>query len=303
MEMKTLTRVFLLVALIVSIPASAQGWSAAHISSNAVTGTTTGAGTAWPGQTSTSVLVHIYSASSSSATIAIEHSLDNVNWYTDATSITNPTSTGELWECPAAPYVRTNITAHASGTITSKLAFRSLVGDRVYGCKKIDTATGFTFATGTGTFAVQTGKSATLNGSITLTGTDAQTYTLPTTTATIARTDAANTFTGTQTVSSILAANKLQGLGTTPTTDAGSSTCGTTAPSIAGKDSGGQITVGSVSGTVCHVNFGTAFTNAPACVANGSAATNLKVTTTTAAATITGTLTAGEILQFVCIGF
>jgi hypothetical protein len=49
---------------------------------------------------------------------------------------------------------------------------------------------------------VQTGKVATINGTITLTGTDAQTYTFPTTSATLARTDAANTFTGVQTMTS-----------------------------------------------------------------------------------------------------
>lgn len=42
-------------------------------------------------------------------------------------------------------------------------------------------------------------KTVTINKSLTLTGTDATTMTFPATSATIARTDAANTFTGTQT--------------------------------------------------------------------------------------------------------
>lgn len=61
---------------------------------------------------------------------------------------------------------------------------------------------GNTFTTGTYTLTGQAGKTLTFNGSITLTGTDAQTYTFPTTSATIARTDAANTFTGVQTMTS-----------------------------------------------------------------------------------------------------
>ena len=49
---------------------------------------------------------------------------------------------------------------------------------------------------------VASGKKATVNKSITFTGTHATTMTLPTTSATIARTDAANTFTGVQTMTS-----------------------------------------------------------------------------------------------------
>ncbi len=55
------------------------------------------------------------------------------------------------------------------------------------------------------TLTMQAGKTVATNGSITLTGTDSQTYTFPTTSATIARTDAANTFTGTQTVGALVA--------------------------------------------------------------------------------------------------
>ncbi|MEO6610754.1 MAG: hypothetical protein ABIT05_01435 [Chitinophagaceae bacterium] len=51
------------------------------------------------------------------------------------------------------------------------------------------------------------GKKVTQNNSITYTGTDATTMTFPTTSATIARTDAAQTFTGTQTYSAIVTTN------------------------------------------------------------------------------------------------
>lgn len=100
-----------------------------------------------------------------------------------------------------------------------------------------------------------------------------------------------------------VATTRFLSTGSAPTTDAGSSTCGTTAPSIAGKDQAGVITVGSVGGTVCHVNFNVAFANAPACTVNGSTATNLNVSTSTSILTITGTLTAAEKLYYVCFGY
>lgn len=52
-----------------------------------------------------------------------------------------------------------------------------------------------------GVLTIASGKTLTVSNSITLAGTDATVMTFPTTTATIARTDAAQTFTGTQTVS------------------------------------------------------------------------------------------------------
>lgn len=58
------------------------------------------------------------------------------------------------------------------------------------------------FTTGTYTLTGAAGKTLTFNNSITLAGTDAQTYTFPTTSATIARTDAGQTFSGTQTFNS-----------------------------------------------------------------------------------------------------
>ncbi len=66
------------------------------------------------------------------------------------------------------------------------------------------TINGLTLTTGTGTLTLGTGKTTTFNSTSTFSGTDAQTYTFPTTSATLARTDAANTFTGTQTFSNAL---------------------------------------------------------------------------------------------------
>lgn len=56
------------------------------------------------------------------------------------------------------------------------------------------------------TFTLVDNKTFTVNNTITLAGTDAQTYTFPTASATIARTDSAQTFTGAQTFSTPIAA-------------------------------------------------------------------------------------------------
>lgn len=57
----------------------------------------------------------------------------------------------------------------------------------------------FTAPTTSATLTIADGKTLTANNSITLAGTDATTMTFPSTNASIARTDAAQTFTGTQT--------------------------------------------------------------------------------------------------------
>lgn len=55
------------------------------------------------------------------------------------------------------------------------------------------------------TLTILNGKTLTANNTLTLAGTDSTVMTFPTTSATIARTDAANTFTGTQTVGALVA--------------------------------------------------------------------------------------------------
>lgn len=61
---------------------------------------------------------------------------------------------------------------------------------------------GLTITTSTGTLTVTNGKTLTASNSITLAGTDSTTMTFPSTSATIARTDAGNTFSGSQTITS-----------------------------------------------------------------------------------------------------
>lgn len=65
------------------------------------------------------------------------------------------------------------------------------------------TINGNTFTTGTYTLTGVAGKTLTFNKTLTFDGTDSTTMTFPSTSATIARTDAANTFTGHQTIEGV----------------------------------------------------------------------------------------------------
>ena len=67
------------------------------------------------------------------------------------------------------------------------------------GAATATTVNGNTITTSSGTLTLAAGKTHTVNNSITLAGTDSTTMTFPATSATIARTDAAQTFSGVQT--------------------------------------------------------------------------------------------------------
>lgn len=62
---------------------------------------------------------------------------------------------------------------------------------------------GLTISTTTGTLTLTNGKTLSVSNSLTLAGTDSTTMTFPSTSATIARTDAGNTFTGHQTIEGV----------------------------------------------------------------------------------------------------
>lgn len=91
------------------------------------------------------------------------------------------------------------------------------------------------------------------------------------------------------------------GIGTAPTVTGD----GTTNGSVVGSDFASRITVGTGTTTTITLTFGTAFTNAPACVVNAATTTTpINVSTTVSAATLTTTaFTAGEVLHVMCGGF
>lgn len=156
-------------------------------------------------------------------------------------------------------------------------------------------------------------------GSSTYTGTAGQTYTFPTTSATIARTDAANTFTGVQTFSSAPVVGTITNTGTLtlPTatgglpatfdcasTGSGNQTCSPTAAAVTTKIYSGKSTL---SGSAATITFPVSFTASTnfSCVAN-DVTTRANVVQMVPAsantATITNTTGASDVIQWICIG-
>jgi hypothetical protein len=74
----------------------------------------------------------------------------------------------------------------------------------VLGAATATSINGLTVTSSTGTLTITNGKSLSVSNTITLSGTDSTVMTFPSTTATIARTDAAQSFTGTQTFGGVL---------------------------------------------------------------------------------------------------
>ena len=90
------------------------------------------------------------------------------------------------------------------------LTHGTATGTVVYaGTQVVAKLNGNTITTGTGVLTLAAGKTLTASNSLTLAGTDATTQTFPTTSATIARTDAAQTFTGLQTFATATASTAL----------------------------------------------------------------------------------------------
>lgn len=120
---KFTTYAVVLVAILalVAVPASAATWT------NLSAVTTTGAGSALAFGNTPGAHVHIYSAAGSSATVVVQGAMSSAGpWITLATS-TNPSATGECFEGTAFPFLRANVTARASGTISA--VFRDLRED------------------------------------------------------------------------------------------------------------------------------------------------------------------------------
>lgn len=141
----------------------------------------------------------------------------------------------------------TNLTIDAKGSGTLGIAGAST------GAASIAKVTITRPATGS-TLTIADGKTLTSNNSLTLAGTDSTTMTFPGTSASIARTDAGQTFTGTQTVGALLA-NSTAGVGYT--TGAGSAVTQLTnrATSVTINAPTGAITMFNAAGSATVASF------------------------------------------------
>ena len=137
------------------------------------------------------------------------------------------------------PTLVTPVLGVATATSVNKVAFTAPAASATLTIANTKTLT----ANSSLTLAGVDAKTLTVNNTLTLAGTDATTMTFPTTSATIARTDAANTFTGHQTIEGVTATGAtgtgLMVFGTNPTIvkpalDATNPTAQTYSPGVAG---------------------------------------------------------------------
>lgn len=131
----------------------------------------------------------------------------DVSWQPPSTGITIGTTTIASGSSGRVLYDNAGVvgemTTTGSGTVLA-LATSPVLVTPTLGVAVATTLNGNTFTTGTYTLTGVAGKTLTFNKSLTLDGTDSTTMTFPTTSATIARTDAAQTFTGSQTIAALV---------------------------------------------------------------------------------------------------
>lgn len=109
----------------------------------------------------------------------------------------NTAGTGNVFQINGTGITAVNGTGAVALTTSPAFVTPSL------GAATATTINGNTFTAGTYTLTGTAGKTLNFTNSITLSGTDSTTMTFPTTSATLARTDAANTFTGHQTIEGV----------------------------------------------------------------------------------------------------
>lgn len=129
-------------------------------------------------------------------TAAVATSVTVANEATDTTCflLFVTAATGDL-----APKTNANLAFNSStGVLT--LTSANLITPTL-GVATATSINGLTITSSTGTFTLTNAKTLSVTNSLTLSGTDGTTMTFPTTSATLARTDAANTFTGASTAS------------------------------------------------------------------------------------------------------
>ena len=171
-----------------------------------------------------------------------------------ATTISTNIATDGALSVTGASTLSGGATIACTGCITDTNVASALTGK---------TYNGNTITAGTGILTLGALKTFTANNSLTLAGTDGTTMTFPTTSATIARTDAANTFTGVQTMTSPSFTTPVLG---TPSSGVATNLTGT----ASGLTAGNVTTNANLTGPVTSVGNATAIADAALSIAKTS---------------------------------
>lgn len=212
------------------------------------------------------------------------------------------------------PYTGTGATivkATGATLVSPTLSGVTYSGTQAFGAITATTFNGNAITTGTGTLTLATGKTLTASNTLTLAGTDSTTMTFPTTSATIARTDAANTFTGVQTMTSAVLTTPAISAPTGLVVDcASTAACPSTARGLRMVMGIGTLSSGTPS-TYAVTTISPAFTGTTTynCYAQDATtiANNIGVLTagyvSGSAVTFTGPNTNTDTFRFTCVGY
>jgi len=200
-------------------------------------------------------------------------------------------------------------------TTSTKLTFNPSTG-ALSSTNFIGTFAGNTVTTGTGVLTLGAGKTTAFNSTSTWTGTDAQTYTFPTTSATIARTDAAQSFAGAQTFVTVAGASShilysttaptiASGFGTSPSVTANNGTAAFTVNvGTGGTATSGVITMpAATTGWACKVSPNAAPQAAAIMYSVPTSATSITVTNYTLTTGAALAWTASTVISVTCTGY
>ena len=184
-----------------------NGTASNYLKGSLYLGSTTAASAILTGRSAANLTLGLADAA---APVAQTLSVQNVVAGTTDTAGTNFTITGSRGTGTGAggSILFQTATASTTGSTQNALATALTIastGTVTAGALVATTLNGNTFTTGTYTLTGTAAKTLNFTNSLTLTGTDSTVMTFPTTTATIARTDAAQTFTGTQTFGALVA--------------------------------------------------------------------------------------------------
>lgn len=184
--------------LLVDLPSSGTVTSVSVVSANGFAGTVATA-TTTPAITLTTTITGIVKGNGTAISAAVA-ATDYVAPGAVTTSGLTMTSARMLGRATAATGAVEEIAVTGSGSAV--LATTPTLVTPVLGVATATSINGLTITSSTGTFTLTNAKTFAVTNTLTLSGTDSTTMTFPTTSATIARTDAGQTFTGVQVMTS-----------------------------------------------------------------------------------------------------